>query len=70
MRHFRDAFYRAELFDYNAAESWELLGGQDSETRAGAKVQQLLREYEAPLLDEGIDEALRDFMARRKREIR
>ncbi len=70
MRHFRDAFYRADLFDYNAAESWELLGSQDSEVRAGAKVQQLLREYEAPPLDEGIDEELQDFMARRRREIR
>ena len=26
----------------------------------------MLREYEAPPLDEGIDEALQDFIARRK----
>ena len=70
MRHFRDAFYRAELFDYNSGESWELLGAADSEVRAAAKVQQLLREYEAPPLDEGIDEELQEFMARRRREIR
>lgn len=70
LRHYRDAFYRAELFDYNSAESWELLGAADSETRAGAAVKKLLAEYEAPALDEGIDEALQDFMARRKRESR
>lgn len=69
-RNFRDAFYRAELFDYNSAESWQLLGGADSEARAAVKVQKLLQEYEAPALDPAIDEALLDFMARRKRESR
>ncbi len=47
MRHFRDAFYRAELFDYNSAEQWELNGAPDSYTRAGNKVTQLLAAYEA-----------------------
>jgi trimethylamine--corrinoid protein Co-methyltransferase len=30
LRHFRDAFYRAELFDYTSAEQWQLNGAQDS----------------------------------------
>jgi trimethylamine--corrinoid protein Co-methyltransferase len=69
MRHFRDAFYRAELFDYNSAEQWELNGSPDSYTRAAEKVQRLLAEYAAPPLDPGIEATLRAFIARRKEEL-
>lgn len=69
MRHFRDAFYRAELFDYNSAEQWELNGAPDSYARAGQKVRQLLAGYEPPALDQGVEQALAEFMQRRKREI-
>lgn len=69
MRHFRDAFYRAEMFDYNSAEQWELNGSPDSYTRAADKVKRLLAEYEAPPLDPAIEEALVEFMRRRKAEI-
>ena len=69
MRHFRDAFYRAELFDYTSAEQWELNGSIDSYTRANQKVKQLLASYEAPPLDPGLEEALREFMSRRKEAI-
>jgi trimethylamine---corrinoid protein Co-methyltransferase len=69
MRHFRDAFYRAELFDYNSAEQWELNGAEDSYTRAGRKVKQILASYQPPALDPGIEEALREFVVRRKAAI-
>lgn len=69
MRHFRDAFYRAEIFDYNSAEQWELNGGHDTYARAGAKVKQLLAGYEQPALDAGTAAALREFVARRKAAI-
>ena len=29
IRHFRTAFYRADLFDYNSAEQWEIDGSKD-----------------------------------------
>lgn len=70
LRHFRDAFYRAELFDYNSAEQWELNGAEDSYTRAHKKVKKLLAEYEAPALDPAIEEALVDYMNRRKHELK
>jgi trimethylamine--corrinoid protein Co-methyltransferase len=69
MRHFRDAFYRAEMFDYNSAEQWELNGSEDSYMRAARKVRQLLASYEPPPLDPAIEEALVDFMTRRKAAI-
>ncbi|RME51109.1 MAG: trimethylamine methyltransferase [Caldilineae bacterium] len=66
MRHFRTAFYRADLFDYESAEKWALDGSQDAAARANARYKQLLRQYEAPPLDPATEEALRAFIARRK----
>jgi trimethylamine---corrinoid protein Co-methyltransferase len=69
MRHFRDAFYRAELFDYNSAEQWELNGADDSYTRAARKVKQLLAGYQPPALDPSLEASLREFITRRKAAI-
>jgi trimethylamine--corrinoid protein Co-methyltransferase len=69
LRNFRTAFYRAELFDYNSAEQWAIDGSLDANQRANAKYKQLLRDYEAPELDPALEEALLDFIARRKAEI-
>jgi trimethylamine--corrinoid protein Co-methyltransferase len=69
MRHSLDAFHRAELFDYETAEAWGKNGAQDSYTRANKKVKQLLTDYERPVLDPAIKEALTDFLTRRKAEI-
>ncbi len=69
MRHYRTAFYRASLFDYDSAEAWEAGGSIDSIQRANQKYKQLLRQYEKPELDPGTDEALRDFIERRKQEL-
>lgn len=69
MRHFRTAFYRAELFDYNSAEQWVEEGSQTATQRANKKYKQLLKEYEAPPLDPATEEALREFVKRRNNEI-
>jgi trimethylamine--corrinoid protein Co-methyltransferase len=66
MQHFRTAFYRADLFDATSAEQWRENGSLDSYQRANAKYKKLLRDYETPPLDPGVEEALKDFMARRK----
>ena len=42
MRHFKNAFYRAELFDYDAGETWIANGAEDAITRAGRKVKELI----------------------------
>jgi trimethylamine---corrinoid protein Co-methyltransferase len=69
LRHFRDAFYRADLFDYNSAEQWQINGAEDAYARAHKKVKQLLNNYEAPPLDPGMDEALAEYMRQRKEEL-
>ncbi len=69
MNHFRTAFYRAQLFDYNSAEQWLIDGAKDGAARANERYKELLRTYEAPPLDPAQEEALLDFVARRKEEI-
>ncbi|MDE3029492.1 MAG: trimethylamine methyltransferase family protein, partial [Paracoccaceae bacterium] len=47
-------------------EKWEAAGSTDAATRANRAWKKKLAEFEAPPLDAAIDEALRDFVARRK----
>lgn len=67
--HFRDAFWRSDVFDYNAFETWEENGSQDAMTLAAARVGKLLGDYQAPPLDIAIKDALEDYTARRKAEV-
>ena len=53
----------------SAIEQWQAEGAQEITARALAHAKKLLREYEEPRLDRATDEALRDYMARRTREI-
>jgi trimethylamine--corrinoid protein Co-methyltransferase len=65
-RNFKTAFYTSTIADNNSYEQWEAEGGKDANERATAHAQSLLRQYEAPPLDEAVDEALRAFIAKRK----
>jgi len=69
MRHFRTAFYRSDLFDYNSAEQWEINGALDTNQRANKKWKQMLKEYEPPALDTALETELTTFIQRRKREL-
>ena len=66
---FQQAFFMPELFDNNSIEQWIADGSKEINERALEKVQALLDAYEEPTLDPGIDEALRDYITRREREI-
>ena len=50
-------------------ESWEERGSKDMRKRAFERWNQLLADYEAPPIDLDKDEALKDFIARRKSEM-
>ncbi len=63
---FENAFYRSPLADNNSVEQWEADGAQDMGQRANQYWKRQLAEYEAPPLDPAIDEALNDYMNRRK----
>ena len=66
---FQEAFFMPTLFDNNSYEQWVAEGSKDATTRALEKARKLLSDYQEPKLDEAIDEALLDFIARREREI-
>ena len=63
---FEDAFYRSPITDNNSYEQWEAEGAKDMAQRANALWKRQLAEYQAPPIDAAVDEALLDYMARRK----
>ncbi len=66
MQHFRSANYESALADTKSFEQWTEDGALTEEQRANGLWKQMLADYEAPPLDQSIDEALQDFMARKK----
>ncbi len=66
LANFETAFYRSPIADNNSFEQWQDEGGLDAARRANAIWKRMLAEYEEPPIDPGVDEALLDFMARRK----
>lgn len=66
MANYQTAFYDSALSDNEPFEKWEAAGSTDAATRANKAWKLALAEYEAPPLDAGVDEALRDFVARTK----
>jgi trimethylamine--corrinoid protein Co-methyltransferase len=66
LANFETAFYRSETADNNSFEQWLEDGALDSPQRANKIWKRMLAEYEAPPLDPGIDEALLEYVARRK----
>lgn len=63
---FETAFYRSSIADNNSVEQWEAEGAQDAVKRANTLWKRMLAEYEAPPIDPGIDEALNEFMVKKK----
>jgi len=69
IENFQRAFFMPTLFDNNSYEQWVADGELDTPTRGLTKARALLEAYEEPTLDPATDEALRDYIARREREI-
>lgn len=69
MRNYETAYYEPVLSDSNNIEQWEEDGAKDTERRAYERWNQLLKDYQAPPLDQAIDEELQAYVAKRKAEI-
>ena len=69
LKKFENAFFLPSIMDFNNFEQWSADGAKDAATRALAKARSLLDTYEEPKLDEGQHEALREFIAKREREL-
>jgi trimethylamine--corrinoid protein Co-methyltransferase len=66
LANFETAFYRSETADNNSYEQWLEDGGLDAAQRANAIWKRMLAEYEAPPLDDAIDEQLCEWIERKK----
>ena len=66
---FESAFYRSPIHDNNSYEQWAAEGSQDLTARANSRWKAQLESYTAPALDPAINEALNDFVARRKSQM-
>lgn len=66
---FQRAFFLPDLFDNSHIGQWEAEGSRDTNARALDYARNLLAEYQAPSLDPGVNEALKDYIARREHEI-
>ena len=68
IRNYETAFYDFTLSDNNSFEQWSEEGSQDILRRANTAWKGMLAAYEPPPIDQGVDEALCDYIARRKAE--
>ena len=66
LSNYETAFHECELADTDSFENWSDAGQKDSIMRANAKWKETLRNYEPPPFDPAIDEALKEFMAKKK----
>ncbi|NIA71701.1 trimethylamine methyltransferase family protein [Pelagibius litoralis] len=66
LRHFEQANYLSALPEAGPYETWLEQGSRTAEQRANGCWKAMLAAYEAPAIDPGVDEALRDFIDRKK----
>jgi trimethylamine--corrinoid protein Co-methyltransferase len=63
---YETAFYAPILSDWRNFETWREAGSLDTARRANALWKKLLAEFQPPVLDPAVTEALDDYVARRK----
>jgi trimethylamine--corrinoid protein Co-methyltransferase len=66
--HYETAFYAPIVSDWRNFETWREAGAVDAAHKANAIWKQLLADFQPPPLDPAIDEALKDFVAKRKEQ--
>jgi trimethylamine---corrinoid protein Co-methyltransferase len=66
LANFESAFYQSTIADYSSYEQWSLEGGLTAAQRANRVWKRMLADYQDPGIDPAQDEAMRDFIARRK----
>jgi len=69
MENYQTAFYDFELADNNSFEQWSAEGSHDIIRRAQRRWKSMLDSFVAPALETATDEALRDYIERRKAEL-
>ncbi len=65
-RNFETAFYSSNVANYDSFEQWEAEGSLDAVQRANKTYKEMLASYEAPDIDQAVDEALCEYIDKRK----
>lgn len=68
MAHFKEWVYMSPLFTTPDFNTWEAMGSETLDRRANAAWKRMLGNWEDPGIAPGVDEALKEYMARRKAE--
>ncbi|MDP5216310.1 trimethylamine methyltransferase family protein [Ruegeria sp. 2205SS24-7] len=63
---FKSAFWKSDLLDYKPFETWEEEGARDTRMLACERVEYLLANYQQPMLDPAISEALKAYIDEKK----
>ncbi|WP_223425766.1 trimethylamine methyltransferase family protein [Tateyamaria pelophila] len=63
---FKAAFWKSDLLDYKPFETWQDEGASDTMTLAKHRVEKMLADYQQPLMDPAVREALDAFVATKK----
>jgi len=63
---FRTAFWKTDLLDYKPFETWDEEGGRDTVALASERVKKLLADYQKPAIEAGVEEALAEYVAKKK----
>ena len=63
---FETAFYRSTIADNNSFEQWRDEGEQDAAQRANKVWKEMLKSYEPPSIDSGVNDELLEFIRIRK----
>jgi trimethylamine--corrinoid protein Co-methyltransferase len=66
MSRYQTAFYEPFLSDRRNFETWQEAGAEDTSRRANRIWKNVLENYQQPPLDPAVDEALADYVSRRK----
>jgi trimethylamine--corrinoid protein Co-methyltransferase len=66
LANFESAFYRSPVSDNSSYEQWDAEGALDAAQRATPIWKRTLVQYEPPPIDDAVDEALRDWIERKK----
>ncbi len=66
MANYETAFYDAQMSDSESFEQWQEKGSKSAAERAHERMQTMLDSYQMPAMDIAIEEALQDYMERKK----
>ncbi len=69
LRHYRTGFYRTWISSTENYDKWHRTGARTADVVAAERWKKVLAEYPDPGIDAGVDEQLREFIARRRLEI-